>query len=146
MYIDNLAGEFKINILGVIKIFLLYRELIPYNNKATEQIRYLYLKKVRKVVFPTVIIRPGNTQTISKLVEFLVNLGLNYLNAVDHNIYYLVLNKYLTIKYKVENKNNKLITVINKVFTTATNTLYKNNPDRRSGKEHIFKLFKGAIN
>ena len=75
-----------------------------------------------------------------------INLGPNYLKVVDHNIYYLVLNKYLTIKYKAENKNGKLITIMNKIFTVTTNALYKNNPDRRSGKEHIFKLFGGVIN
>ena len=98
------------------------------------------------MVFSTVIIRLNNAQTISKLTEFLINLGLNYIKTVDHNIYYLVSNKYLTIKYKAENKNSELITVINKIFTVATNASYKNNPDRRSGEEHIFKLFKGVIN
>ena len=75
------------------------------------------------MVFPTVIIRPDNTQAISKLAEFLINLGPNYLKAVDYNIYYLVSNKYLAIEYKAENKDN-----------------------RRLSKEHIFKLFEGAIN
>ena len=98
------------------------------------------------MIFPTVITRLNNTQAISKLAEFLINPSLNYIKAVDHNIYYLVSNKYLTIEYKVENKDNKFIAVTNKVFTAAANTLYKNNPDRRSGKEHIFKLFRGAIN
>ena len=98
------------------------------------------------MVFPTVIIRPDNTQAISKLAEFLINLGPNYLKAVDHNIYYLVSNKYLAIKYKAENDDGKLITVMDKVFTVAADASYRNNPDRRSGKEHIFKLFGGAIN
>ena len=57
-----------------------------------------------------------------------------------------MLNKYLTIEYKAKNKNSKLITIIDKIFTATANTLYRNNPDRRSEKEHIFKLFKGAIN
>ena len=99
-----------------------------------------------KVVFFIVVIRLDNTQAISKLAEFLINPGSNYIKAVNHNIYYLVLNKYLTIKYKAENKNSKLITVIDKIFTAATDTLYGNNLDKRSGKGHIFKLFKGAIN
>ena len=68
------------------------------------------------------------------------------MKAVDYNIYYLVLNKYLTIEYKAENKNSKLIAVTDKIFTAAANTSYRNNPDRRSGEEHIFKLFKGVIN
>ena len=55
-------------------------------------------------------------------------------------------NKYLTIEYKAENKNNELITVTDKIFTVAANALYGNNPDRRLGKEHIFKLFEGVIN
>ena len=97
-------------------------------------------------MFSIIIIRLNNAQAISKLVEFLINLNLNYLKAVDYNIYYLVSNKYLTIKYKAENKNNKLITVINKIFTAATNASYRNNSDRRSGKKHIFKLFRGTIN
>ena len=98
------------------------------------------------MVFPTVIIRPDNAQAISKLAEFLINLGPNYLKVMDHNIYYLVLNKYLTIKYKAENNDDKLITITDKIFTTAADASYKNNSDRRSGKEHIFKLFRGAIN
>ena len=65
---------------------------------------------------------------------------------MDHNIYYLVSNKYLIIKYKAENKDSKLITVTNKVFTVATNASYRNNLDKKSGKEHIFKLFKDIIN
>ena len=65
---------------------------------------------------------------------------------MDHNIYYLVLNKYLVIKYKAENKNSKLITIIDKIFTAAANASYGNNSDKRSGKGHIFKLFKGIIN
>ena len=65
---------------------------------------------------------------------------------MDYNIYYLVSNKYLAIEYKAENKDDELITVTDKIFTAAANTLYGNNPDRRSGKEHIFKLFKGVIN
>ena len=97
-------------------------------------------------MFPTVIIRPDNIQAISKLTKFLINLGPNYLKAVDHNIYYLISNKYLAIKYKAENKNSKLITVTNKVFTVAANASYKHNPDRKLSKEHIFKLFRGAIN
>ena len=97
-------------------------------------------------MFSTVIIRPDNTQAISKLLKFLVNPGPNYMKVVDHNIYYLVSNKYLIIKYKVENKDGELITVINKVFTIAANALYRNNSDRRSGEGHIFKLFKGVIN
>ena len=143
---DNLASEFKIDMSKVTKISLLYGELLLYKGEVTEQLRHLYLKKVGKVVFPIVIIRPDNTQAISKLTEFLINLGPNYLKAVDHNIYYLVSNKYLIIKYKAENKNNKLITVTNKIFTAAADASYKNNPDRRSEKGHIFKLFKGAIN
>ena len=98
------------------------------------------------MVFSVVVIRPDNTQAISKLTEFLVNLGLNYMKIIDHNICYLVLNKYLAIEYKAENKNSELITVINKIFTVVTNASYRNNPDRRSGEEYIFKLFKGAIN
>ena len=68
------------------------------------------------------------------------------MKVVDHNICYLVLNKYLAIKYKAENKNSKLITVMDKIFTVATNASYKNNSDRRSGEGHIFKLFKNIIN
>ena len=99
-----------------------------------------------KVIFSAVIIRPDNTQTISKLAEFLVNPGPNYLKVMNHNIYYLISNKYLAIKYKAENKNNKLITITNKIFTAAANASYRNNPNKRSEKGHIFKLFKGAIN
>ena len=98
------------------------------------------------MVFPTVIIRPDNTQATNKLAEFLINPNPNHIKAVDYNIYYLVSNKYLTIEYKTENKNSELITIINKVFTVAANTLYRNNLDRRSREEHIFKLFKGIIN
>ena len=130
----------------ITKISLLYNELLPYKGEVIEQLQHLYLKKVGKVVFPTVIIRPDNTRAISKLAEFLINLGPDYLMTVDHNIYYLVLNKYLTIKYKAENKDNKLITVINKIFTIAADASYRNNPDKRFGEEHIFKLFKGTIN
>ena len=98
------------------------------------------------MVFPTVIIRPNNTQAISKLIEFLINSNPNYIKVVNHNIYYLVSNKYLTIEYKAENKNSKLITVTNKIFTAAANASYGNNSDKRSKKGHIFKLFKGVIN
>ena len=97
-------------------------------------------------MFSAVITRSDNTQTISKLAEFLVNPGPNYLKAMNHNIYYLVSNKYLTIEYKTENKNSKLITIINKIFTAAADASYGNNPDRRLSKEHIFKLFGDAIN
>ena len=139
-------SEFKTNIFGVIKLFLLYSELLLYKGKATEQLRYLYSKKVGKVVFPVVIIRPDNIQAISKLTEFLINPGPNHLKAVDHNIYYLVSNKYLTIEYKAENKNSKLITITDKIFTTAANTSYRNNLNKKSGEGHIFKLFKDIIN
>ena len=131
---------------GVTKTSLLYGELLLYEGEATEQLWYLYLKKVGKVVFPIVVIRPDNIQAISKLAEFLINPGPNYLKTVDHNIYYLVSNKYLAIKYKAENKNDKLIIVMNKIFTVAANALYENNSDRRLSKGHIFKLFKGVIN
>ena len=97
-------------------------------------------------MFPIIIIRLDNIQAISKLIEFLINLGPNYLKIIDYNIYYLVLNKYLTIKYKAENNNDKLITITNKIFTAAANASYRNNPDRRSREGHIFKLFKGVIN
>ena len=98
------------------------------------------------MVFPIVVIRSDNTQAISKLVEFLVNFGSNYIKVVDHNICYLVLNKYLTIEFKVENEDGELIAVTDKVFTVAADASYRNNPDKRSGEGHIFKLFKGAIN
>ena len=65
---------------------------------------------------------------------------------MNYDIRYLVSNKYLTIKYKIENKDSKLITIMNKIFTVAANALYKNNLDKRSGKGHIFKLFKDTIN
>ena len=139
-------SEFKINVSRVTKISLPYSELLPYKDKVTEQLQYLYSKKVGKVVFSAVIIRLDNTQATSKLIEFLINPSLNHLKVINHNIYYLMSNKYLTIKYKAENKNGELIAVMDKVFTTATNALYKNNPDRRSGEGHIFKLFKGVIN
>ena len=71
------------------------------------------------MVFPVVIIRPDNTQATSKLTEFLINLGPNYLKVIDYNICYLVLNKYLAIEYKVENEDSKLITIMNKIFTVA---------------------------
>ena len=77
-----------------------------------------------KVVFPAVVIRPDNTQAISKLIKFLINLSLNHLKTMDYNIYYLVLIKYLTIKFKVENEDSKLIAVTDKIFTVAANTLY----------------------
>ena len=141
-----MASEFKINIFKITKISFLYRELLPYNSETTEQIRYLYLKKVGKVVFPAVIIKLDNTQAISKLTEFLINPGPNYLKAVNHNIYYLILNRYLVIEYQAENKNSKLIAITDKVFTAAANTSYRNNPDKRLSKEHIFKLFEGVIN
>ena len=143
---DNLASEFKINMFRVTKIFFLYGELLPYKGKAMKQLQHLYLKKVGKVVFSTVIIRLDNTQAISKLTEFLINLNSNYIKAVDYNIYYLMSNKYLTIKYKAENKNNKLIAVTDKIFTAAADASYKNNSHRKSREEHIFKLFRGAIN
>ena len=98
------------------------------------------------MVFPIIVMRPDNTQIISKLVEFLVNFDLNYMKAVDHNIYYLVSNKYLAIEYKAENKNSELIAVTDKIFTVAADALYGNNSDKRSKKGHIFKLFKDAIN
>ena len=98
------------------------------------------------MIFPTVIIRSDNTQAISKLAEFLINLDPNYLKTMNYNIYYLVLNKYLTIKYKAENKDSELITIINKIFTIAANVSYRNKLDRRSREGHIFKLFKGIIN
>ena len=142
---NNLASEFKINIFRVIKISLLYSKLLPYKGEVIEQLRYLYSKKVGKVVFPTVVIRPDNIQAISKLAEFLINLGLNYLKTVDHNIYYLVSNKYLAIEYKAENKDSKLIIITDKIFTVAANASYRNNPDKRLSKGHIFKLFRGAI-
>ena len=143
---DNLVSEFKIDMFRVIKIFFLYGELLPYKGEVIEQLQYLYSKKVGKVVFPAVIIRLNNVQAISKLTEFLINLDPNYLKAVNYNIYYLVSNKYLAIKYKAENKDNKLITVTDKIFTVAANTLYRNNPNRRLSKGYIFKLFEGAIN
>ena len=55
-------------------------------------------------------------------------------------------NKYLTIEFKIENEDGKLIAVTDKVFTAAADASYRNNPDRRSGKEHIFKLFEDIIN
>ena len=97
------------------------------------------------MVFPTVIIIPNNTQAISKLAEFLINPGPNYLKVMDYNIYYLVLNKYLAIKYKAENKNSKLTTITDKIFTVAANASYRNNSDRRLSKGHIFKLFEDII-
>ena len=97
-------------------------------------------------MFPTVIMRPDNIQAISKLAEFLINLNPNHIKAVNYNIYYLVSNKYLVIKFKAENKDSKLIAVTDKIFTVTVNASYRNNPDKRSGKEHIFKLFKGVIN
>ena len=145
-YMDNLASEFKIDVSGVTKTPLPYGELLPYEGEATEQLRHLYSKKVGKVVFPAVVTRPDNAQATSKLAEFLINPGPNHLKAVDHNIYYLVSNKYLTIEYKAENKNGELIAVTDKVFTAAADASYENNPDRRSEEEHIFKLFRGAIN
>ena len=98
------------------------------------------------MVFFTVIMRLNNIQAISKLIKFLVNPGPNYPKAVDHNIYYLVSNKYLTIKYKAKNKDSKLITITDKIFTATTDASYGNNPNRRLSKGHIFKLFGGAIN
>ena len=68
------------------------------------------------------------------------------MKIVDYNICYLVLNKYLTIEYKAENKNNKFIAVTDKIFTAAADALYRNNSDSRSRKEHIFKLFGDVIN
>ena len=57
---DNLTSEFKINVSKVTKTPFLYGKLLPYKDEAIEQLRHLYLKKVGKVVFPTVIIRPDN--------------------------------------------------------------------------------------
>ena len=139
-------SKFKINMSEITKISLLYGELLPYEGKAIEQLRHLYLKKVGKVVFPTVITRPDNIQAISKLTEFLINPGSNHIKVIDHNICYLVSNKYLTIEYKAENKNNKLITVTDKIFTIAADASYGNNLNRRFRKEHVIKLFKGIIN
>ena len=146
MYINDLASKFKINILGITKIFFLYEELLLYNSKATEQIRYLYLKKIGKVIFSIVVTRLNNIQALSKLIGFLINPGPNYLKVINYKICYLVLNKYLTIKYKTENKNSKLITITDKIFIIAANALYKNNLDKKSGEEYIFKLFRDAIN
>ena len=130
----------------ITKISLLYGELLPYEGKAIEQLRHLYLKKVGKVIFPTVIIRPDNIQAVSKLIEFLIDPGLNHIKVIDHNLCYLVSNKYLTIEYEAENKDNKLITVTDKIFTAAADASYGNNLNRRFRKEHTFKLFKGVIN
>ena len=92
------------------------------------------------------VIKLDNTQAISKLAEFLINPGLNYIKAMDYNICYLMSNKYLTIKYKAENKDSKLITITDKIFTAAANASYGNNLDRRLSKGYIFKLFEGVIN
>ena len=98
------------------------------------------------MIFSTVITRLDNTQAVSKLTEFLINPDLNYMKVMDYNIYYLVSNKYLIIEYKTENKNNKLIIITDNIFTAAADASYGNNSDKRSGEEHIFKLFKGVIN
>ena len=57
---DNLISEFKINVSEVTKISFLYSKLLLYKGEAIEQLRHLYLKKVGKVVFPAVVIRPDN--------------------------------------------------------------------------------------
>ena len=57
---NNLISEFKINIFKVTKIFFSYGELLPYKSEVTEQLQHLYSKKVGKMVFPIVIIRPDN--------------------------------------------------------------------------------------
>ena len=142
MYINNLISEFKIDIFKVIKVFFLCGELLPSKSEVTEQICHLYLKKVEKVIFSIVVIRLNNAQAISKLIKFLVNPNLNYIKIIDYNICYLVLNKYLVIKYKAENKNSRLIAVTNKIYTIAANASYGNHLDRRLSKEHILSSLK----
>ena len=82
------------------------------------------------MIFSAVVTKLDNIQAISKLIKSLINLGLNHIKAVDYNIYYLVSNKYLTIKYKAENKDGELITVMDKIFTIAADASYRNNLDR----------------
>jgi hypothetical protein len=89
-----------------------------------------------------------------KLAEFLINLDLYHLIAVDHCIRYMYSTRYLTIKFDVSGGGeliiqiNQMVNQINsnkQVFEASVDASFANEEGRRSGEDYTFKLFDDLI-
>ena len=100
------------------------------------------------------IIRPDIAKAASKLLEFLVNLGLQYLATADHCIHYLYNTKYLRIRYSASGGKELTIKALKisidaadtiEIFEATIDILFANYTERQSIKGYIFKLYSGII-
>ncbi len=102
---------------------------------------------MRSLCYSVTIIRSNIAKTAFKLEEFLINLELEHLHAVNHYIQYLHNIKFLIIRY-VFLESEELTVFIDKdkhVFEVAVDASFANEKDRKSAKDYAFKLFDELI-
>jgi hypothetical protein len=110
----------------------------PYDKQTTKQEIHAYQKKVRSVLYATMITRPDVVCTAFKLSEYLQNPSPQHQQAADHTIVYLNGTSTLAIELSATHSDY--------VFACASDAAFADDiPSRCSIEGYLFSLFGGPI-
>lgn len=119
---------------------LVWTDEVPSDSgNAIAQQTYAYQRKVGALLYATTISRPDAARTANKLSEFLVNLGPQHMEAVNHALGYLYNTRFLAILFS-ENTDPQ------QIFTCASDAEFGDDTTTRYSTEgYILEFFGGAI-
>ena len=114
-------------------------KLAVYDRQATKTQIYKYLRKVRSLLYTTIITRPDVACTANKLAESLLNLGPQHQEVVMQALVYMYTTQYYTIEFRLTAESLQ-------TFTCTSDTAFTDNIEtHKSTERYLFQLFSGAV-
>ncbi len=149
-YVDKLVKNYEIKMKKRITQTLLSSLfiLIKYENDLNQKRLHEFRQKIESICYSVTMIRSDITKTISKLIEFLINLEFEHIQIVDHCIRYLHDIKFLVIKFDASSDEELIVFIHSNqkhVFEVTINAFFVNEKERRSIENYTFKLFDDLI-
>jgi hypothetical protein len=164
-YAEKLIKKYEISINQKISTSFSFQSLTQYERNVDPDRVHAYRQKVRSICYPVIITKSDMIKAAFKLAEFLTNLDLYHLIAIDHCIRYMHSIRYLIIKFDVVEREELIIQtdinpnlsinsnainqtdfISNKhVFEASVDASFANKKSRRSDKDYTFKLFEELI-
>ena len=78
------------------------------------------MQKVSSLLYATIITHPDTAKAANRLAEFTINLGPDYIKAVNHTISYLFHTCHYTLEYSAPSRNSE------EVFICTSDAAYSN--------------------
>ncbi len=168
---NKLIKNYVINIEYKATTFLSYQLLISYTDEMNQKRVHVYRQKIKSICYFVIITRSNIIKAAFELTRHFINSDSKYLKTADHCIKYLLVIKFLIIRYsnseseklnnQISSSNKKMSSTSNsklnkktssnkenndkQIFEKTVNAFFANDLDRKSAEEYIFKLFDDMI-